>query len=343
VADGESGLWVLNVSNPQAPYAVGHCDTPRPALAVQVVGSYAYVADGWMSLRIIDVSNPSDPWEVGLRLTPDVSYDVCVVYPYAYVADGASGLQIIDIGDPSNPKGVGSLGWAGCQARGVAVAGTTGYVADAAHGLRIVDIQDRAAPKDITTVYMSNPAIPRAVVVRGDYAHVAASGNGLLIIDIHNPASPTQAGWCYFTWPTYSIALAGSRAYRGTEVGLVIADISNPNNPIHAGSLEQAGGVGGVFYAAPYRYAANWDLGVSILAHYGSLSVKLKPTAISSGKGRWRVAGKSWKKSGGTVGNLLPGKRKIQFKPVSGWVTPKLRTVVISPGQTKKLNIRYVD
>ncbi|NRA00125.1 MAG: hypothetical protein HRU01_26785, partial [Myxococcales bacterium] len=58
VADGSSGLRVIDVSNPAAPVELGALDTPGGALNVEVVGGLAYVADYDSGLRVIDVSNP---------------------------------------------------------------------------------------------------------------------------------------------------------------------------------------------------------------------------------------------------------------------------------------------
>jgi len=45
VADGFSGLRVLDVSEPAAPAEVGFYDTPGGAFGVALDGGYAYVAD----------------------------------------------------------------------------------------------------------------------------------------------------------------------------------------------------------------------------------------------------------------------------------------------------------
>ncbi len=56
VADGTSGLQIIDVSNPVSPALAGSYDTPGYAHGVSVSGSYAYVADGGSGLGIIDVS-----------------------------------------------------------------------------------------------------------------------------------------------------------------------------------------------------------------------------------------------------------------------------------------------
>ncbi|MDO9027212.1 MAG: hypothetical protein Q7U87_04955, partial [bacterium] len=46
VADGDSGLRIINISNPASPTETSCYDTPGCAYAVAVSGNYAYVADG---------------------------------------------------------------------------------------------------------------------------------------------------------------------------------------------------------------------------------------------------------------------------------------------------------
>ena len=63
MADVDSGLQIIDISNPTTPTLKGTYDTSGRAYGVQVVGNYAYVAYGDSGLQIIDVSqftgNPS--------------------------------------------------------------------------------------------------------------------------------------------------------------------------------------------------------------------------------------------------------------------------------------------
>ena len=54
VADRDSGLRIIDVSNPAFPVEIGAFDTPDEAYDVEVVGDLAYVADRYSGLRIID-------------------------------------------------------------------------------------------------------------------------------------------------------------------------------------------------------------------------------------------------------------------------------------------------
>ena len=93
VADGSSGLRIINVSDPAAPSEAGFYDTPGHANDVAVAAgdpqghTYAYVADGDSGLRIINVTDPATPSEAGFYDTPWYARGVAVTESYAYVAD----------------------------------------------------------------------------------------------------------------------------------------------------------------------------------------------------------------------------------------------------------------
>jgi hypothetical protein len=102
VADGSSGLEVLDVSNPASPLRLGGYDTSGSVDAVQVVGSLAYVADGSSGLQILDVSNPAAPVWRGEYDTSGYACDVQVVGSLAYVADDVGGLAILRVKYPGD-------------------------------------------------------------------------------------------------------------------------------------------------------------------------------------------------------------------------------------------------
>ncbi|MFQ5906824.1 MAG: T9SS type A sorting domain-containing protein, partial [bacterium] len=97
IADGASGLRMIDISESTNPHEVGYYDTPGYAQSVHVSGSYAYVADGWCGLRIISVSgDPVFAREVGHYDTPGYAADVFGVDSHVYVADMECGFQIYE-------------------------------------------------------------------------------------------------------------------------------------------------------------------------------------------------------------------------------------------------------
>ncbi|MDD1458344.1 cadherin domain-containing protein, partial [Dolichospermum sp. ST_sed7] len=102
VADGDSGLQIIDISNPTTPTLKGNYDTSGLAYGVQVVGNYAYVADYTSGLQIIDISNPTTPTLKGNYDTSGYALGVQVVGNYAYVADSDGGLKIINVSEFAN-------------------------------------------------------------------------------------------------------------------------------------------------------------------------------------------------------------------------------------------------
>jgi hypothetical protein len=111
VADGSSGLQVIDIANPQNPQIVGSVNAPDAAMGVAVSGTHAYVAAYGSGLQVIDISDPFSPQVVGSVDTPGDALWVAVSGTHVYVADGSSGLQVLQAQcDPSSGIGEDGLG-----------------------------------------------------------------------------------------------------------------------------------------------------------------------------------------------------------------------------------------
>ncbi|OBQ39318.1 MAG: hypothetical protein AN485_06285 [Anabaena sp. MDT14b] len=228
LADGYSGLQIINISNPAAPTLTGFYDTLGVANAVKVVGNYAYVADVTNGLQIINISNPSAPTLAGSYYTSNVAWEVQVVGSYAYVAAGDS-FEIVNISNPFVPTLAGFYQPSGF-ACGVQVVGNYAYVAENTGGLQILNISNPFAPT-LAGSY-SSPLVVGVQVV-GNYAYLASGFLGLQIINISNPAAPTFTdiydptpsgpGYGY----TNEVQVVGNYAYLAEgNGGLKILDVS---------------------------------------------------------------------------------------------------------------------
>ena len=102
VPNGESGLAVIDVSDPTNPVIVSEYDTAF-CHGITHQGTKVYLTDHF-ALNIFDVSDPTNPVLVGVHDTPGDSEDVTVANGFAYVPDWDRGLQIFDISsDCSSP------------------------------------------------------------------------------------------------------------------------------------------------------------------------------------------------------------------------------------------------
>jgi hypothetical protein len=96
-SEDDSGLLIIDVSDPANPIEAGYFDPPVWAQYVALAGNYAYIIDGDNILYIVDISNPTNPIEVGLFHSRWAwGVDVYVRGNYVYIADEAeNGLMIL--------------------------------------------------------------------------------------------------------------------------------------------------------------------------------------------------------------------------------------------------------
>ncbi|MDH6083979.1 Calx-beta domain-containing protein [Umezakia ovalisporum] len=262
VADGSSGLQILNITNPSSPTLTASYDTPDFALGVQVVGNYAYVADGESGLQIINITNPSSPTLIGSFDTPDFALGVQVVGNYAYVADGDSGLQILNITNPSSPSLTASYDTPDF-ALGVQVVGNYAYVADGESGLQIINITNPFSPT-LTASY-DTPGSAEGVQVVGNYAYVADGESGLQILNITNPSNPTLTASYDTPELAYGVQVVGNYAYVADDKsGLQIINITNPSSPSPTKNYQTPNLALGVQVVGDYAYVADGLSGLQI-------------------------------------------------------------------------------
>jgi hypothetical protein len=137
VADGESGLRVINVATPTAPFEVGFWQTSSYVQDLVLGDNYAYLAAGSEGLRIINIANPVNPIEVGFFDTPGSAEAIVRHGSLVYVADGYGGLRVINVVDPTRPAVVGSHDTLD-YALGIAVSAFHSFVADSDGGLLVL-------------------------------------------------------------------------------------------------------------------------------------------------------------------------------------------------------------
>ena len=229
IADGSSGLAIVDISDPASPGNPVYKDTNGTATSVCVVGNFAYVAAFNGGLAIIDITDPTNPGTPIYRETIGNAVDVTVVGNYAYIADNNSGLAIINISNPARPGDPINMDTDG-PATSVFVKGTYAYLADNNAGLAIINISNPSSPG--APVYMNTSGSAYGVTVVENYAYVASRDSGLAIIDVSNPASPGTPVYMNTSGSARSVTVSGNYAYVSDSLdGLAIIDVTNPSNP----------------------------------------------------------------------------------------------------------------
>ena len=262
VADGNSGLQIIDISDPTHPLFVSSYAMPGAAGDVVVRGQYAYVNDTIAQLLLIlDISNPANPVLTGSYRAGSIVYGVAVSDNYAYLANDQIGLTIVDISNPATPTFVGNYNTPGWST-GVAISGNYAYVADQTSGLQILNIANPANPTWVGSY--STPI--GSVLVSGNYAYLAAGDAGLLIVNISNPANPTLVGSYNTPGSAIRMAINGNYVYLGDyNAGLQIIDVSNPANPTSVGSYDTPGLAWGVAINGDYAYVCDETSGLEII------------------------------------------------------------------------------
>jgi len=246
VAAAESGLRIVDVSNPEAPREIGALDTPGLARSVAIQDSaparrIAYIADDAGGLRLIDVADPTAPRELGALAAPDVAYGVTVVGPLAYVAAGASGLRVIDISDPRMPREVGSCDTPG-YAYQVAVAKGVAYVTDGFSGVQVVDVSTPTAPRLVGNLQAS---FAFGIAIVGDLLEVGLGPpykdllGGLFVYDISDPTAAQFVAGVRGPRFAEDVAGAANMAFvAGGAEGLRAFDVLHPDGIREVGACE---------------------------------------------------------------------------------------------------------
>ncbi|MDC1517288.1 cadherin domain-containing protein [Cyclobacteriaceae bacterium] len=280
VADGTSGLAIIDISDPTSPGTPVYKATSYKAKSVAVSGNYAYVIDQFSGLAVIDISDPTNPGSPSYTATnanSGTALAVAVSGNYAYVAASYAGLVIINISDPTSP-GTPNYYDTNGMAFGVTVSGNYAYVADRATGLAIFDISNPASPG--TPVYVDTNGEARGVAISGNYAYVADKDAGLAIIDISDPTNPGNPVYIDTNGEAKNVYVQGNYAYvADKDAGLAIIDISDPTNPGNPIYKSTTGEANATTVEGNYTYLADKASGLAIIPNNVST---IKDAALNS-------------------------------------------------------------
>ncbi|MGD9732351.1 MAG: C13 family peptidase [Desulfamplus sp.] len=273
LANGSSGLFIIDITNPYEPAILGSVDTPGRAWGVAVQDGIAYVADHDSGLQIIDVTNPAQPFIIRAfnNLSGSNVCGIAVANGKAYVGGGY--LDVIDITNPTEPFIVGSVKTEGnittSAPYGIRVLNGKVYVADSSlvsgySGLSIIDVTNPAQPFICGNV--DTPGRAQAVTVYDEKAYVVNGGSGLQVIDIKNPEQPVIIAGVSIPGSAYSVAVVDQKAYVASgNGGLQIVDVSNPVKPQIVGDKDTPGYTERLFVSEGIAYLANGVSGLQII------------------------------------------------------------------------------
>lgn len=227
VANAETGLLVLDVTDPANPVRVTQLDLPGRAQTVDLFdsdeGPLAYVActqdvhERGGGVYVVDIADPAAPSLLGVVGQPWSAFDARVYTgringPHLYVCEGAGGLSIYDLSrDAREPLTVARFDGGGSAAdvdfmrvdrQDIAI--VAGFQA----GVHFVDVTDQDDPVLLYTA--PEPERSMAVQVSFRRVYVAAQGDTptgwderFWAYDVLDPSAPRLVGsFALESWPS---------------------------------------------------------------------------------------------------------------------------------------------
>ena len=255
VALDESGLALVDVTDPTAMVELASLTLPGNATGVDWYGDYAIVSCDQAGVVVVDASIPDDPNIVGQVDTPGRAKGVFVSGDYAYVADLYWDLQVIALSGPAVPEIVGSLSIPLAYVYQVAVFGEIAYLSCFQGGLALVDVAIPSEPQLIT--HLEDVGEIRDVAVSGHLAVLADFIDGTVLLDVTDPEAPVTLFRPDMSGYAFSVGIDDGYAYTSHwNRGFEILDFNNPSEPQYIGGRGAYGlfrgfskGSGWVFWA----------------------------------------------------------------------------------------------
>jgi len=238
-----SGLQVLDVSDPAQIAEVSFLDLPGATQDLELAGGYAYIVSnsyGLYTIRITDLAHPVvtnhfDPPTNGYYSHLEASS------PALYLHTFQDGIFVLDITQPATPILLSHYSLS-AFVRDMTLAGTLLFTAKDYFGVQILDA---ANPQSLQQVCTYNPDWSILDVVQeGAYAYLAAGAQGLQILNVADPADIHLTGYLHGIGGLNHILKAGDYVYmHGYEGPLQIINVSDPAQPALAGSYPLGGAI----------------------------------------------------------------------------------------------------
>jgi len=248
VADGNSGLYVLDVTIPTSPDSVIVLNTDD-AGCFNIQGNYLYLADGSVGFKVVDINDPTLPNIRGLYDVGGYNMDVYASDSLLFAAQGYRGLSILDISIPNPPTEITNFD----MENATALHGSGDYIYVVGNGkLYIIDVSYLYSPQIVGVV---DWGWIRGISVYDNYAYVVGGVN-LAIFDISDPSFPILIGELdNLPGPTYDVFVSGNYAYLSNGPnGLRIVNISDPSYPWEEGYFENVNNIYAVYVLGNYAY-----------------------------------------------------------------------------------------
>ena len=268
VADGNSGLFVVDVSDRSAP---AHLATypATGAYGVDEAGGKIFLADTVDGIARIE-SSAQDLVKTASFNTPSNADALFVDATHAYILDNngpKEGMVMISLSDTGQYSFTGAIATPG-NATGLYVTDTKAYVADGSSGITIINIEDKTSPVIAGTFKPGGNACDILVHDFDSTAYIADKQSGLIIAQVTDQGLLTEKASLYMEKAralAYMEQEEKSYILVVNEEGLYIIDVSDTDSPVVAGHMTTNGKAMDVGVKDNYAIVADGENGVLLI------------------------------------------------------------------------------
>lgn len=275
VADGVTGLLLINVTNPATPSLISSYNTSGTALDVTsgVINnsSYAFVSDGADGLVIINVTNPASPALDTVISFPNdrvITSFIDVTNKNLFIGTYGGNMYIYSLANLPGPVNQLSAYTSPLDhILGIYVKDGIAYIAENSIGVEIVNVTNPSFPQNMSNY--DTPGLASGIKVQGSYAYVA-DATSLYVINVLNPFAPVYAGIISTTGATYyGVAVNWpSQVFTADYTyGVETFGIGVPSSPQQLGYYNTSGISGNLAYSGGKIFVADGADGLIILSY----------------------------------------------------------------------------
>lgn len=264
VANGKSGLTVLDIEKPEQPLWLGSHQKLGYTIKVSAEARRVAVLNDAGIIYLIDASNPLEPTTLSSYRSNDRLLDIALHDELLFVLT-PNEIQVMDfsattpqISNEGLDFGQGvNLG----GERRVYIENNLAYVADWFSGIHIYDLSQPRQPELLSSFH--TPGSPKGIVVRDGIAFVADDDHGLQILDVSNPLEPKLISTLLTKGLAYTPRLVGDLLYLASHRGgFQIIDVSDVSSPQLVGEYDTDGKAWSMEIHNNIAYVADDDSGL---------------------------------------------------------------------------------
>ncbi len=233
VANGNGGLTVLDIENPEQPLWLGSHQKLGYTVKVSSEARRVAVLNDAGMIFLIDATNPLEPTTLSSYRSDDTLLDIALHGNLLFVLTPDE-IQVMDFSATSPQLSNEGLDFGqgvnlGGERR-VYIDNNLAYVADWFSGIHIYDLSRPRQPELLSSYH--TPGSPKGIVVRDGVAFVADDDHGLQVLDVSNPLEPTLVSTLLTQGLAYTPRLVGDLLYLASHRGgFQIIDISDVSSP----------------------------------------------------------------------------------------------------------------